>query len=435
MGYVKPALEGKSPTRKRRPPSLLINSHQTAHYDDEDIAWPPRSEEIPVHRTFIDFGSLTRTPPDSPLLAVNTAPAVMCFSVKEALDAWKNISSSDECEGKGANMVCPPSSTASSTRVSEFTTLHEGVAELPEEVPESVTSTMTASGLWMSTPCSTPRSLSEASQPTDPSVLLSADLRKEAFTGQLPATGVEAPYQGHAPPLLPFNAYYRGNFSSCRLFEVSAFSSAFSAGPPKGAQSSEKNTNATAQKQIPKESPEVAKQVEAVGNEADDESSDDDSSSDEMICPQYDENAPLPSVGSSGHSEGSCKRCCFFPKGRCNNGYDCEFCHFAHEKRKSKLKKKKKRKKKQRPAAVQDAAGPTVSKSPQSQQAHFPASPSVQQVLGNSTCWAQPPAPKSSQRTSRLIVQGLQYVPATVPTAVMPGNPATMPMLQTAHWW
>lgn len=38
----------------------------------------------------------------------------------------------------------------------------------------------------------------------------------------------------------------------------------------------------------------------------------------------------LPSVGSVGHVDGSCKRCAFFPKGRCNNGKDCTHCHFEH---------------------------------------------------------------------------------------------------------
>lgn len=50
----------------------------------------------------------------------------------------------------------------------------------------------------------------------------------------------------------------------------------------------------------------------------------------------------LPSRGSVGHAEGECKRCCFFPKGRCGNGHDCNFCHFDHDRRK-RLKKKKKR--------------------------------------------------------------------------------------------
>lgn len=48
----------------------------------------------------------------------------------------------------------------------------------------------------------------------------------------------------------------------------------------------------------------------------------------------------LPSMGSMKHAENLCKRCCFFPKGRCLNGLNCEFCHLEHEKRKRKKKKK-----------------------------------------------------------------------------------------------
>lgn len=47
-----------------------------------------------------------------------------------------------------------------------------------------------------------------------------------------------------------------------------------------------------------------------------------------------------PSVGSASHAIGACKRCCFFPRGRCMNGYNCEFCHYEHEKRKRKSKNK-----------------------------------------------------------------------------------------------
>lgn len=42
----------------------------------------------------------------------------------------------------------------------------------------------------------------------------------------------------------------------------------------------------------------------------------------------------LPSMGSAGHALGECRRCNFFAKGRCQNGYDCEFCHFPHERQK-----------------------------------------------------------------------------------------------------
>lgn len=42
----------------------------------------------------------------------------------------------------------------------------------------------------------------------------------------------------------------------------------------------------------------------------------------------------LPSIGSAGHHIGECRRCNFFAKGRCQNGYSCEFCHLPHERQK-----------------------------------------------------------------------------------------------------
>ncbi|CAK0829575.1 unnamed protein product [Prorocentrum cordatum] len=48
----------------------------------------------------------------------------------------------------------------------------------------------------------------------------------------------------------------------------------------------------------------------------------------------------LPSIGSANHFDGTCDRCCFHPKGRCLNGWNCQHCHFDHEKRKRKNKKK-----------------------------------------------------------------------------------------------
>jgi len=73
---------------------------------------------------------------------------------------------------------------------------------------------------------------------------------------------------------------------------------------------------------------------------------------DRGLCPEYSEGAKPPSLGSALHGEGACKRCCFFPKGRCNNGEDCQFCHFAHEKRKPKHKKKSKKRRKARRSAA-----------------------------------------------------------------------------------
>jgi len=49
----------------------------------------------------------------------------------------------------------------------------------------------------------------------------------------------------------------------------------------------------------------------------------------------------VPSLGSYAHLSGQCSRCCFHPKGRCSNGYSCEFCHYDHDKRPRNGKKKR----------------------------------------------------------------------------------------------
>jgi len=159
----------------------------------------------------------------------------------------------------------------------------------------------------------------------------------------------------------------------------------------------------------------------------DGESTDDGESSDDDqgLCPTYSENAALPSVGSAAHSEGKCKRCCFFPKGRCSNGIDCQFCHFAHEKRKTtKTKKKKNRRRRQRQGATQTLANCSV---------QSPQSSSVQQILGSSMCWVQPQTP---QKPSKLIVHDLQFVPSAVlpgHSSVMPSQSNTLPTMMMWH--
>jgi translation initiation factor 4G len=54
---------------------------------------------------------------------------------------------------------------------------------------------------------------------------------------------------------------------------------------------------------------------------------------DESLVETTGSDEELPSVGSAGHADGSCKRCAFFPKGRCQNGKDCTHCHFDHSNR------------------------------------------------------------------------------------------------------
>lgn len=93
-----------------------------------------------------------------------------------------------------------------------------------------------------------------------------------------------------------------------------------------------------------------AAEVGSSASTGEDQESDDDE--DRHFCPEYSKDAKLPSAGSALHGEGQCKRCCFFPKGRCNNGESCQFCHFAHEKRKPKHKKKTKKHRKSKRAII-----------------------------------------------------------------------------------
>jgi len=85
-------------------------------------------------------------------------------------------------------------------------------------------------------------------------------------------------------------------------------------------------------------------------HEDDDESGDEEGAESQPQALRRPEDVPKPppgalhpSLGSEGHAIGACKRCCFFPRGRCMNGYECMFCHYEHEKRKRKNKKKNKR--------------------------------------------------------------------------------------------
>ena len=81
------------------------------------------------------------------------------------------------------------------------------------------------------------------------------------------------------------------------------------------------------------------------GGKDEDEDSDDNSEEEVDEKKRYPEGvmkpppgALHPSLGSEAHEASGCKTCCFFPRGRCMNGYNCEFCHYEHEKRKRKNK-------------------------------------------------------------------------------------------------
>jgi hypothetical protein len=94
-----------------------------------------------------------------------------------------------------------------------------------------------------------------------------------------------------------------------------------------------------AQRQSPdSESTATAPETPADESDSEDENDDDVSPAHiQLNSPRWED---LPSIGSAGHAHGLCKRCCFFPKGRCLNGYSCNFCHFDHEKRVRKNKHK-----------------------------------------------------------------------------------------------
>lgn len=75
------------------------------------------------------------------------------------------------------------------------------------------------------------------------------------------------------------------------------------------------------------------------------ELSDDDSDDNEFDATfaEVSFDGPLPSIGSSEHVAGKCKRCNFFPKGRCQNGQSCIFCHYPHDRRKLSRQEKRER--------------------------------------------------------------------------------------------
>jgi len=76
--------------------------------------------------------------------------------------------------------------------------------------------------------------------------------------------------------------------------------------------------------------------------EGDDDSTDEEETDDEFTFDTM-VDGPPPSIGSVEHSTGNCKRCNFFPKGRCQNGAQCSFCHYPHEKRKPSRQEKRDR--------------------------------------------------------------------------------------------
>lgn len=89
----------------------------------------------------------------------------------------------------------------------------------------------------------------------------------------------------------------------------------------------------------------------------------------------------LPSLGSAGHFTAECQPCCFFPKGRCSNGQDCNFCHFDHEARPRRSKRGSKNKTDEKAALASDSTAQAALASDSSIQAPIAIMPAAAPLL------------------------------------------------------
>jgi len=267
----------------RRPAPLQLDASSSHCFHNDELV--PRWE-IPVHRTFIEYGNFCCQ--GSPTPHINTAPAWMGPSLRNVFDSGKGI-----CTSIWAPQRITMAGTATSTPTS---------ASRYHMSPTSAK----AAGYTSTTACP----LINSSQ------AVHLEVRCPPSRAQSASTIIGTPSPRSAPDV--WEPYDRQGEAHIHA-EIDHLLTA--------------KTAATAVDRL---------EVPSTASSDDGESSDD-----EGRCPMYSESAAIPSMGSAMHRDGTCKRCCFFPKGRCNNGYDCQFCHFAHEKRKPKNKKKKKRRKKQ----------------------------------------------------------------------------------------
>ncbi|CAE8583119.1 unnamed protein product [Polarella glacialis] len=88
----------------------------------------------------------------------------------------------------------------------------------------------------------------------------------------------------------------------------------------------------------------VKVQKAVAANKENNENNQENDDEDSNVGDYEQESGPLPSLGAANHNAGTCKRCNFYPKGRCQNGADCTFCHYSHEKRKPSRQEKRDRK-------------------------------------------------------------------------------------------
>eukprot|EP00747_Dinoflagellata_sp_TGD_P163433 gnl/TRDRNA2_/TRDRNA2_182096_c0_seq1.p1 gnl/TRDRNA2_/TRDRNA2_182096_c0~~gnl/TRDRNA2_/TRDRNA2_182096_c0_seq1.p1 ORF type:complete len:459 (+),score=97.92 gnl/TRDRNA2_/TRDRNA2_182096_c0_seq1:149-1525(+) len=145
---------------------------------------------------------------------------------------------------------------------------------------------------------------------------------------------------------------------------------------------------------------EAAASTEEGEDDTDEDEEDDDDES------KVSELGELPSQGSARHAERACKRCCFFPKGRCTNGFDCEFCHYPHEKRKRKKKKKSAKKE----SAATEQAQPGAAAPEQATPTSRPAPIGCER--------------KAAAKAEQMPLQPLVAVPGNAPYVPTPSSPS-----------
>eukprot|EP00747_Dinoflagellata_sp_TGD_P184339 gnl/TRDRNA2_/TRDRNA2_39878_c0_seq1.p1 gnl/TRDRNA2_/TRDRNA2_39878_c0~~gnl/TRDRNA2_/TRDRNA2_39878_c0_seq1.p1 ORF type:complete len:376 (-),score=71.25 gnl/TRDRNA2_/TRDRNA2_39878_c0_seq1:213-1340(-) len=312
------AADDQSRQRQHRRPKPLVLDRDDS---DEGHCQLPRRREIPVRRTFIEYG-VVQSPTLPTPMHVSTAPAWIGPSFRAAFD---RVTGEVLCMP-----VTSPRSAPNTGRVHDSNSpragledccKHEGVAiavcsswkveqMLPDVMYRLSPTSAKAAGY---TDCGTPSDAQRSTRTPSPKPTPSPSLTPTPSRPATPTQWLAAECAEDASP---------------RIDKYSE-----DASPNAEAEALDTNSN------------------------SDDDSDSD--SGDEGLCPQYSEHAELPSKGSAAHGQGMCKRCCFFPKGRCNNGFDCHFCHFAHEKRKPKNKKKKRRRKKRstEPSTANAAGG------------------------------------------------------------------------------
>lgn len=294
--------------RRPTPPSLDALAADATE-DSGDCSQP---RQVPVRRTFIEYGCTCQSPSIAITpKAANTAPAALGISMRTAFDFWKEdvcifVRNEHSLSGQDLTFVSgPPSSTSSAAGRNAVTTTSCCPQDRasPRLVPGFLPD------LTPNTTCDSNVSVTRQKLPTVLYHLTPTSAKAAGFWKRTASEVMSPKRKGSSQA------------TSVQVYADTVINMAFEA------------------------------QVETGIDAASICSTDDGDSDDDFdlgICPQYSETVTPPSVGSMAHGDGTCKRCCFYPKGRCNNAESCQFCHFAHEKRKTKNKKKTKKRRRGR---------------------------------------------------------------------------------------